>query len=264
MNPEIRELLDFKAAQYNHPSFVENDPVSVAHRFSQKHDIEIAGFLAATIAWGGRKASIASALRMMDLMGNAPYDFVMSHTESDLEKLQAFVHRTFNGSDLVTMVRGLKRLYAEHGGMEQTFRENIRDQSMHGAIHHFRNILLSVPHETRFKKHLADPLANSAAKRIHLFLRWMVRRDKAGVDLGIWKSIPMSVLSCPLDVHSGRTARALGLLQRRQDDRKAVEELDSVLRQMDANDPARYDFALFGLGLEKFRDLDNAGPGSGS
>ncbi len=258
MTPEIRELLDFKAEQYNHPSFVQNDPVSVAHRFTQKHDIEIAGFLAATIAWGGRKASIASALRMMELMGNAPHDFVMSHTESDLQRLRSFVHRTFNGNDLVTMISGLRRLYADYGGMEKVFRDNIRDDAMHFAIHQFRKVLLSVPHENRYRKHLADPLANSAAKRIHLFLRWMVRRDNCGVDLGIWPSIPMRVLSCPLDVHSGRTARALGLLARKQDDRKAVEELDAVLRQMDPDDPSRYDFALFGLSMEKFRDADTA------
>ena len=260
IDPAIRDLLEHKASQYNHRSFVENDPVSVPHRFSHKHDIEIAGFLAATIAWGGRKAAIASALRMMELMGNSPYDFVINHSPTDLDRLSTFVHRTFNGDDLVTMVSGMRKIYREHGGMERVFKENIRDNAMHFAIHQFRNILLEVPHEQRFRKHIADPMANSAAKRIHLFLRWMVRRDNRGVDLGIWKSIPMNVLSCPLDVHSGRTARALGLLTRKADDRRAVGELDAVLRKLDSNDPARYDFALFGLGLEKFRGLDTDEP----
>ena len=247
---EVKDLLDYKAAQYNNPSFIESDPVSIPHGYGNPHDIEISGFLAATIAWGGRKSAIASAKKMMHLMDDAPHDFVLNHSDDDLASMRGFVHRTFNADDLVTMIKGLRKLYGEYGGMEHVFKSNIRNDSLHFAIHEFRNILLSVPHEQRFRKHIADPMANSAAKRIHLFLRWMVRRDKCGVDLGIWKSIPMSVLSCPLDVHSGRTARALGLLQRSADDRKAVEELDSALRTLDPLDPSRYDFALFGLGIE--------------
>lgn len=249
---ELKDFLDQKADQYNRPEFIESDPISIPHRFSIKEDIEIAGFLAATIAWGNRKSAIKSAERMMDLMGNAPYDFVMSATDDDFERLEGFVHRTFNARDLKTMLLGFRNIYQNHGGMEKIVAAHIADEKLHKGIHELRKRILEIPHERRFIKHLADPLANSAAKRIHLFFRWMVRDDNRGVDLGVWKSISPSLLSCPLDVHSGRTARKLGLLTRKLDDAKALSELDEALRRFDSEDPAKYDFALFGLGIEKF------------
>jgi uncharacterized protein (TIGR02757 family) len=248
---DLKDLLNSKSEFYNNSSFIESDPVQIPHSFELKEDIEIAGFLAATLAWGKRASTINSARKMMVLMGNSPYDFVMSHSEYDLERLDGFVHRTFNARDFKTMIKGFQNIYINHNGMEATFRENIKDNAMHHAIHAFRNAMLEVNHERRYLKHIADPLSNSAAKRIHLFLRWMIRKDKI-VDLGTWETISPSVLSCPLDVHSGRTARELNLLTRKYDDRKAVEELDASLRLLDANDPAKYDFALFGLSVEKF------------
>lgn len=252
MIDDLKGFLDEKAARYNHVSFIQDDPVQIPHLFSLKEDIEIAGFLAATIAWGNRKSVLKSAHKMMALLGNAPYDFVRSFTQTDLERLDGFVHRTFNASDLKTFMFGLRHLYENHGGMEPIFARHASSGHLHEAIHEFKKHFFEVPHAPRTQKHIADPAKNSAAKRIHLFLRWMVRQDNAGVDLGLWKSVPMQVLSCPLDVHSGRVGRALGLIQNRLDNRKALEELDTALRRFDARDPAKYDYALFGLGLEGF------------
>ncbi len=255
MIEDLKGFLDEKAARYNCVSFIENDPVQIPHLFTGKEDIEIAGFLAATIAWGNRKSVLKSAHKMMNLMGSSPYDFVRSHSASDLERLEGFVHRTFNAGDLKTFIRGLRHLYENHNGMEAIFSAHMTHGHLHNAIHDFKNRFFEIAHETRTQKHIADPLRNSAAKRVHLFLRWMVRQDSAGVDLGVWKSIPARVLSCPLDVHSGRVGRALGLIQHRQDNRKALDELDAALRTFDAEDPARYDYALFGLGLEGFSKI---------
>ncbi len=249
---ELKSFLDEKSDQYNNPNFIESDPIQIPHQFTLKEDIEISGFLAATIAWGNRKATIASANKMMALMGNSPYDFVMSATEENFALLEGFVHRTFNARDLQTMLRGFRNIYQNYDGFEAVFKNNITDHKLHHGIYQFRKLILEPGFEQRFVKHIADPLANSAAKRIHLFLRWMVRKDNRGVDLGIWKDVPQSALSCPLDVHSGRTARKLGLVTRKADDAKSLAELDQNLRALDAQDPAKYDFALFGLGLEKF------------
>lgn len=251
--PELQSFLDEKAALYNNPNFIESDPVQVPHLFSAKEDIEIAGFLSATIAWGNRKIIIRNAHRMMELLGNAPYDFVMSHTDADLERLENFVHRTFNGQDFSAFVKGLKHLYQNHGGLEQVFAKYPQKDSLQPAISEFKKIFFESGQSSRAQKHISDPMANSAAKRINMFLRWMVRDDKNGVDLGLWKSIPPALLSCPLDVHSGNVARKLGFLTRKQNDGKALAELDVFLRRLDPNDPVKYDFALFGLGVfEKF------------
>lgn len=246
---ELKDFLDEKVLQYNTFDFIESDPVQIPHLFSQKEDIEIAGFLSATIAWGSRKMIIKNSHRMMDLMGNAPYDFVMSHTENDLETLESFVHRTFNGGDFSTFIRSLKHIYQNHGGLENVFNKHQEVGSMQKSIHELKKLFFEIPHQNRSQKHISDPLNNSAAKRINMYLRWMIRQDNKGVDLGIWKDIPPSALSCPLDVHSGNVARKLGLLTRKQNDSKALVELDLQLRKLDANDPVKYDFALFGLGV---------------
>lgn len=250
---DLKAFLDEKVLLYNKPEFIESDPIQIPHLFTAKEDIEIAGFLAATIAWGNRKMIISNGHKMMQLMGNSPYDFVLNHREEHLEPLQAFVHRTFNGSDFTCFIRSLKNLYINHGGMEAVFANNVSHGSLQESIHHFRNIFFENSLQQRTRKHVSDPLSGSAAKRINMFLRWMVRDDNAGVDFGIWKSISPSLLSCPLDVHSGNVARKLGLLSRKQNDAKALSELDAALRAMDSTDPVKYDFALFGLGVfEKF------------
>ena len=250
---ELKSFLEEKVLQYNNPNFIESDPIQIPHGYSLKEDIEISGFLAATIAWGNRKMINSNALKMMELMGNAPFDFVMSHTPADLDRLNAFVHRTFNGQDFTTFIKGLQHIYKNHGGLEQVFAKNSLDGNLQNSIHHFKTAFFEIEHEHRTQKHISDPLKNSAAKRINMYLRWMIRDDNRGVDFGIWKSISPALLSCPLDVHSGNIARKLGLVQRTQNDGKAVAELDSKLRLFDAEDPSKYDFALFGLGVfEKF------------
>jgi uncharacterized protein (TIGR02757 family) len=250
---DLKSFLDEKVELYNNPTFIESDPIQIPHAFSLKEDIEIAGFLAATIAWGNRKMIINNARKMIDLMGNSPYDFVLNHQEWQLEKLDNFVHRTFNGRDFKTFILCLKNIYINNNGLEAVFSNHAEKDSMQKSISNFKQIFFEVQHQSRTQKHISDPLNNSAAKRINMFLRWMVRQDKKGVDFGIWKSISPSQLSCPLDVHSGNVARKLELLSRKQNDAKALSELDTNLRLLDKNDPVKYDFALFGLGVfEKF------------
>jgi uncharacterized protein (TIGR02757 family) len=246
---ELKSFLDEKVIQYNTLDFIESDPVQIPHLFTQKEDIEIAGFLSATIAWGNRTMIIRNSHKMMDLMGNAPYDFVMSHKDEDLHRLETFVHRTFNAQDFATFITSLKNIYENHNGLEAVFSKNQEAATMQKSISEFKKTFFEIPHQYRTQKHVSDPINNSAAKRINMFLRWMVRQDNKGVDLGIWKKISPAALSCPLDVHSGNVARKLGLLSRKQNDGKAVAELDLKLRKLDPNDPVKYDFALFGLGV---------------
>ena len=246
---ELKSFLDEKVLLYNNPDFIETDPIQIPHLFTQKEDIEIAGFLSATIAWGNRKMIINNAKKMMELMGNSPYDFVMSHNDDHLESLESFVHRTFNGIDFATFIQSLKNIYTNHGGLESVFARHQENNSLQQSISEFKKIFFEIAHQQRTQKHISDPLNGSAAKRINMFLRWMVRNDNAGVDLGIWKNISPSHLSCPLDVHSGNVARKLGLLNRKQNDAKALLELDTELSLLDPTDPVKYDFALFGLGV---------------
>jgi len=246
---ELKEFLDEKVLEYNQPKFIESDPIQIPHQFSLKEDIEIAGFLAATIAWGNRKMIIKNANRMMELLENTPHDFVMNYSEKELSNLENFVHRTYNGIDFTHFIRALSNIYKNHGGLETVFSKFKEDVDNKQVIHHFKKVFFEIPHQKRTQKHVADPLKGSAAKRINMFLRWMVRNDNSGVDFGLWKQIPMSKLSCPLDVHSGNVARKLGLLTRKQNDWKALEELDTSLRILDKKDPVKYDFALFGLGV---------------
>lgn len=250
---ELKSFLDFKVEQYNTPEFIDSDPVQIPHQFSKKEDIEIAGFLTATIAWGNRKSILKNANRLMEMLDRSPYDFILNHSDSDLENLSGFVHRTFNETDLVYFISALKNIYRNHGGIEEVFTENAEKQTLQPAIHQFKKVFFEIPHPKRTQKHVSDPLKNSAAKRINMYLRWMIRKDNAGVDFGIWKNIYSSQLSCPLDVHSGNVARKLKLLKRKANDAKALNELDASLRKLDSVDPVKYDFALFGLGVfEKY------------
>ncbi len=252
-NTELKEFLDAKVIEFNNTKFIESDPIQIPHRYSLKEDIEIAGFLTATIAWGNRKMIIKNAAKMMELMGNTPYDFVMNYKEHHFESFNNFVHRTFNSNDLAYFITALNHIYKRHNGLETIFKTYATSNSLQLAIHQLKKVFFELPHQTRTEKHISDPLKGSAAKRINMFLRWMVRSDKADVDFGIWNSIAPAQLSCPLDVHSGNVARKLGLLTRKQNDAKALLELDTNLRKMDKTDPVKYDFALFGLGVfEKF------------
>jgi uncharacterized protein (TIGR02757 family) len=249
--PELHALLEEKYDRYCRPEFLTDDPLLIPHLFEDPRDREIAGLIAATIAWGQRPTIIRNAKKAMHLMGHEPYRFVMDHSDSDLIGLQGFVHRTFNGDDLIHFVRALRHIYRQHASLEEVFLQgmNDREPTMRAALLHFKQTFFSIPHLARTQKHVADPSRGSSAKRLNMYLRWMVRDDGRGVDLGLWKRISPALLSCPLDVHSGRVARQLGLLSRTQDDWRAVEELDTALRSFDPSDPVKYDFALFGMGV---------------
>lgn len=248
---EIIDLLEEKYIQFNTIDFIENDPVLIPHLFHKKEDIEIAGFLAATIAWGNRKSIIKNATNLMAMMGNSPHEFVMEHSAKDLKTLQTFVHRTFNGSDCTFFISSLKNIYREHGGLEDVFSKAITpaDRDIKNAIIYFRNVFFEIKHLERTEKHVSNPSKNSSAKRICMYLRWMVRKDQNNVDFGIWKKIKPAQLCLPLDVHTGNVSRKLGLLKRKQNDWTAVEEITDVLRTLDKKDPVKYDFSLFGLGV---------------
>jgi uncharacterized protein (TIGR02757 family) len=247
----LKDYLDFKAKQYENPEFLETDPIQIPHRLSGKEDIEIAALLVSTIAWGNRRSIIKSGEKLLEIMDHAPYEFIRSYDQLNNNELN-FVHRTFNSVDLDFFFRALNRIYGK-GGLEQAFKLNPQIPGIRGRIINFRNEMLSISHEERSSKHLSDPLKNSAAKRINMFLRWMVRSPNKGVDFGIWNSISPSELYLPLDVHTSSNARKLGLLSRKQDDWKALEEIMEALRRFDPEDPVKYDFALFGIGaFEKF------------
>jgi len=251
---ELKSFLEVKYNYYNNPKWIKDDPISIPHRFSKKQDIEISGFLASIIAWGNRKSILNNAERMLQIMEYDPHNFILHHQKSDLKRCKDFVHRTFNEHDLAYFFMALQRLYHSHESMDALFHKLISGNGFtQNTLSDFKAYFFEVQHQYQRKKHLSDPRKNSAAKRLNMFLRWMVRKDNIGVDMGIWTSINPSELSCPLDVHSGKVARKLGLLKRKQNDAKAVNELDTALRKLDAQDPVKYDFALFGLGVyEKF------------
>lgn len=246
---ELKDFLEFKVNQYNTPAFIEDDPISVPHRYLKREDIEIAGILAATISWGNRKIITRNAHKMLDLLGESPFDFVMHHSDTDLHRLDNFVHRTFNGSDYRHFIKALRHIYITYGGPEPLLKTHETSDSYHQSIHYLHKAFFEIPHEIRTRKHVADPLRGSVAKRLYMCMRWFVRKDSKGVDLGIWESLSPSRLSCPLDVHSGNVARKLGLIESKGNTLKALGELDAALRGFDREDPVKYDFALFGLGM---------------
>jgi uncharacterized protein (TIGR02757 family) len=250
---ELKEFLDEKVEFYNRPAFIESDPISIPHLFSKKEDIEISGFLAATIAWGNRKMILRNANRMMELLDHSPYEFIMNSSNDEIEMTQNFVHRTFNSTDLIYFLKSLQNIYRNKGGLENIFNTHNTEESFQSIIHEFYGIFFELPHEKRTERHVSDPFKGSAAKKLNMFLRWMVRKDNCGVDFGIWEKIDAAMLYIPLDLHSGNSGRRLGLLTRKMNDWKAVEELTAILREFDPADPVKYDFALFGLGVnEKF------------
>ena len=240
---ELKEYLDFKSKQYNTQDFIATDPIQIPHQFTRKEDVEIVSFLVSTIAWGKRAMIIKSGERLLEIMNHSPYDFIINYSSIDI----SFVHRTFNAIDLDFFFRSLKNIY-EKGGLEKAFSPHPDFDGVKGRIIQFRTLFLETEHEKRSEKHLSNPAKNSAAKRINMFLRWMVRNDQCGVDFGIWHSIPQRELYLPLDVHTSNNARALGLLTRKQNDWKALDELMLNLQEFDSSDPVKYDFALFGIG----------------
>jgi uncharacterized protein (TIGR02757 family) len=250
---ELRDFLDFKVAQYNTSAFIDDDPISIPHLFSTKEDIEIAAFFAASLAWGNRKAILKAAGQLMEFMGHEPYRFVMEASNDELARLQRFVYRTFNGGDMVFFVRALHRIYCEHGGLEGVFAKKWSDGT-YESLAHFRDVFFDqAAPGLHASKHVANVAKGSSAKRLNMFLRWMVRKDSMGVDFGLWHHLGPERLFLPLDLHTGNVSRKLGILQRKQNDWNAVAEVTNVLRQLDSSDPVKYDYALFGLGIyEKF------------
>ena len=248
--------MDEKYVQYNTFDFIEKDPIVIPHLFKKKQDIEIAGFIAATLAWGQRVTIINKCKELLQSMDHAPHDFMVNHSEEDLKKFLNFKHRTFNATDTLYFIEFFKKFYSDKKSLEDAFFVGMskNDVTVEGALIYFRNLFFSLEnYPTRTQKHIATPANNSACKRINMFLRWMVRQDSKGVDFGIWKKIKPSQLICPCDVHVDRVARKLGLIERKQTDWKTAVELTSNLKLFDANDPVKYDFALFGLGImEKF------------
>ncbi len=246
----MKQLLDELTLQFNTPAFITNDPVSIPHLFSSPSDIEVSAFLIATIAWGRRDLILRSGNRLMELMGNEPYNFIKYASDSDLNNLSGFVHRTFNGVDAITFIKALRNIYSNKSSMEPLVYEGIKNEgTIMGGIMSLRNHFFEIPHERRSQRHFSDVSKGSAGKKINMFLRWMVRDDNKGVDFGLWKTIDPSMLIIPLDIHAGNTARHLGLLTRRQNDWKAASELTERLRSFDKSDPVKYDFALFGAGV---------------
>lgn len=250
---ELKMFLDTKVREYNQPEFIKNDPISIPHLFAKRQDIEIAGLFAATLAWGKRVTIINNCRRLLGWMDNDPYNFILHHQASDLKPFLEFRHRTFNATDTLYFIEFLKWFYSAHESLEQAFMVDSKDETIENGLVHFRNLFFSLPdYPTRTEKHIATPERKSACKRLVMYLRWMVRNDNTGVDFGIWKTIKPAQLVCPCDVHVERVARKLKLIKRKQTDWLTALELTANLRKLDADDPVKYDFALFGLGLEKY------------
>ena len=245
----IEEILEEAYDRYARPEFILDDPIQIPRHFSDRKNAETIGFITATISWGQRRSIINNAWKLVQLMDEAPHDFIMNASEVELDRLSSFVHRTFNATDLRQFILSIRHLYTRYGGMEEAFLENGEISDMNEAISRFKRRFFEIEHQPRTLKHVADPAKGSNAKRINMYLRWMVRPADRGVDLGLWKKINTSELLLPLDVHTGRISRELGLLKRKQDDRKAVEEVTAALRLIDPLDPVRFDIAMFGLGV---------------
>jgi uncharacterized protein (TIGR02757 family) len=250
MNLELKDFLEEKVLQYNRPSFIDSDPIQVPHKFERPEDIEISAFLTASIAWGQRKTIISNAQKLMKMLDQAPYAFIKEASEKDFNMMDKFVHRTFQREDMIFFLKSLQNIYKKHGGLRNIFEKSyLKSHSVKDSLISFRKVFFEIPHLSRTEKHISDVLKNSAAKRLNLFLMWMVRNDNNGVHFGLWKKISPAALFIPLDVHMGKVSRSFGLLKRKINDWSAVEELTAVLKQFDHEDPCKYDFALFGMGV---------------
>ena len=256
MGQSLKEQLEEKVNLYNQPHFIKDDPISIPHLFSKKQDIEIAGFFAAIFSWGNRTTIINKSKELLQLMDNAPYDFCLHNNSKALKKLESFKHRTFNATDLLYFIEFLKFHYSSYDSLEIAFTKGMhkKDETIENGLKSFYNYFFSLPDvPQRTKKHIASPEKNSSCKRLNMFLRWMVRNDSKGVDFGIWHNISPSQLICPIDVHVARISKRFNLLSRNQTDWNAALELTAYLRTLDKNDPVKYDFALFGIGVtEKY------------
>ncbi len=248
---ELKLFLDEKVTKYNNPDFIGNDPIQIPHLFSKKEDIEIAGFLTATISWGKRQLIINSAQKLMQLLEHSPFEFITEGDASDWKQLESFYYRTFTSVDTLYFIKALSNIYKHHDGLEGVFNQGYKHGGIKEALRYFRQVFLSFDSETRTHKHVANIDNGASAKRINMFLRWMVRNDNKGVDFGIWNTIATKDLLLPLDLHTGNVSRKLGFLHRKQNDMKALDEIMVHLRSFDSEDPVKYDYALFGLGIDE-------------
>ncbi|MDM8160771.1 TIGR02757 family protein [Labilibaculum sp. K2S] len=251
---DLKEFLDEKYDLYNRESFITTDPIQIPRSFSKKEDVEIAGFLSASIAWGQRPTIIRNAKWLVERMDHQPHEFIQNASNPDFEVFKDFKHRTFNGDDCIFFLKSLQNIYRNHGGLEDVFAKGVDDLgTVKGALAYFRGVFFEAEHLDRSQKHISNVLKKSSAKRLNMYLRWMVRKDDRGVDFGLWNQLSSADLYLPLDVHTGNVGRKLGLLTRKQNDWVAVEEITENLRKFDPKDPVKYDYALFGLGVfEKF------------
>ncbi|MFT6849390.1 MAG: hypothetical protein ACJATA_000186 [Sphingobacteriales bacterium] len=249
---DIYSLLESRVEKYNRPDFITHDPITIPHQFTRKEDVEIMGFWSAMLAWGQRVTIINKCNDLIRMMDGAPYEFIMNHQDSDLKPFVEFKHRTFNGTDALYFIETFRRMYSDGDSMSEWFRPIDGELTMEGGLNRFRGRFFDSPNAPhRTGKHVSSPLKKSSCKRLNMFLRWMVRKDENGVDFGLWNDFGAEKLICPLDVHVDRVARKLGLIQRKQVDWLTAIELTEQLRMMDAGDPVKYDFALFGLGIEE-------------
>lgn len=252
---QLKDYLDAKAAYYNQPAFVEGDPISIPHRYSRLQDIEISALFAAILAWGNRTTIINKCTELMELFDNAPYDYILHHEARDRMRLMSFRHRTFNGLDLLYFVEFLQHYYSNVTSLEFAFSGHLNkfDRTVEKSLAGFHQMFFMLEHPERTRKHVSTPAKQSACKRLNMFLRWMVRKDENGVDFGLWQHISPSQLVCPMDVHVSRVAARLGLISKPEANWSTAVELTDRLREMDPEDPVKYDFALFGLGvIEKY------------
>jgi uncharacterized protein (TIGR02757 family) len=252
MYPNLQAFLEETYQKFNKPDFIANDPIQIPHRYTRLQDIEITAFWTAILAWGQRKTIIGSATQLFSLMDNAPHDFILNHEGKDRKRFLDFKHRTFQPTDTLYFLEFLQAFYNKNSSLESAFARHISQKSptIEPALIGFRTDFFDLPDAPdRAKKHIATPLSGSTCKRLNMFLRWMVRQDKNGVDFGIWKEISPAQLLIPLDIHVDRQARRLGLLTRPKTDWQAVLELTENLRTFDQADPTRFDFSLFGLGI---------------
>lgn len=247
---ELKAFLDEKVEEFNHIDFIVNDPISLPHQFSTLQDREIIGFWVAMLSWGLRKTIINNGQKLIELMDGAPYDFILNHQEKDRKRFLDFKHRTFNDIDALYFLEYFQQYYKNNSSLEDAFMMESQAFDLEASLIQFHNQFFDLPDSPkRTRKHVANPAKKSTAKRINMFLRWMVRQDKKGVDFGVWKKIPTSELMIPLDVHVDKVARKLGLLKRKQTDWQSVKELTENLRKFDPKDPVKYDYALFGIGI---------------
>ncbi len=245
---DLKATLDEAFFKFSNRGFIEEDPVLIPHLFQKKQDIEIAGYIAATFAWGQRKTIINKSKEFLSLMDNSPLEFVLNFQDSDEKQFHGFKHRTFNGMDAISFLKFFRKCYSKFESLEDMAFSNNSEDVKSGIIQIRESFIEFASPMERTLKHVQNPLKGSACKRINMFFRWMVRKDNDGVDFGIWKNLGPSNLICPLDIHVSRASYELGMIKKVTSDWNTAIEITNVLLELDPKDPIKYDIALFSLG----------------